>query len=914
MSETLHRIIYGRPTAEDETGSALQLLAKSSEVTAEEASLWRSRVTLDPLDAPAFEASQAAGIFSGTGRNFLLARAHHQNDDLQQTAYELLPLPRKLLEQMSGRLEPLFILMTEPIPDFDQPLQSISPVELPPVLPWTREEQLARLKAALETFAENQFDRLLMLLGAAIDSRRLLIRAFPGLMRDRFALVQGLMALLPSAARPDLTFSTHSRSAASDVCVLFSESPGGGRQWIVDWRTRSFPLDVLGRQPYISLLQKLWHGDVSALVETLVSMDGLADHLMAGLELKDGLDRITEQVELDQRVVNGADVAASSLKRVLTSSLPLAADVRRRYSERLMQHALEARDTEAALIVALEMDEDTGLDSVLSQLLDEALNTQPDSVYVFVRTRLNDAMEVDPRWLERLKVAAQQSVNVAVNNADGETILNWLRLLAREPAAYQLGDVLRHSILTAQARAHEDGELARQLLVLTVKRDPQIIDQLLDDTALVKALPENMGQVIREYAGQPLLTLQRRGPEMFLVAMARAARARAVRQFNVETINQVWRLYAAGQNFNLPDHYRPESVVTLWVSEGAEWLDRSALESILTLTLADGRDELFYRFAHHLAEHEKLMAILPSALQNSQRNVNDLLTLMNQLLLNGDLFPQQAVDTTITLLDLREWRQAALPLVEHISRLIQQHSDLEIPLTTVWNLLDIAARSRAEPIARLAARQIFNDIERQDGNEAALVEMLLPLLEQVQWSQNAQYYIFNWWRSYIRLQPLARLGRIDKQLEGKRTLDDLRVILQTALAFQRMLGKRSLYDFAQVMKTALAVLSDISESFDPSPKNTLNFDMETIRAELSAREAELSNEERKILARNFKDLAQLIGEMGDQRSKANLMRRGDNIDRQLMTGEQQPVSAVDAMKWMSGYLDGVQSKGDADNE
>jgi hypothetical protein len=32
-----------------------------------------------------------------------------------------------------------------------------------------------------------------------------------------------------------------------------------------------------------------------------------------------------------------------------------------------------------------------------------------------------------------------------------------------------------------------------------------------------------------------------------------------------------------------------------------------------------------------------------------------------------------------------------------------------------------------------------------------------------------------------------------------------------------------------------------------------------------------------------------------------LIRRGDDLDRDLMSGEQTPHSAVDAMKWLAGY-------------
>ncbi len=171
----------------------------------------------------------------------------------------------------------------------------------------------------------------------------------------------------------------------------------------------------------------------------------------------------------------------------------------------------------------------------------------------------------------------------------------------------------------------------------------------------------------------------------------------------------------------------------------------------------------------------------------------------------------------------------------------------------------------------------------------------------------------------MREQTTARLQRIDKALvdnwrSRKRTHEDLRTIVQTVLAFRRMLGKRSLPQFAEDVSTAYAILQGLVESFDPSAKRAVSFDPPTIRLELDARSEELSPHELKILANNFKELAQLVTAMADNRSKATLMRRGDDVDRQLMTGEQQPHSAVDALKWMSGYLSGTQEKPDEDEE
>lgn len=902
MADTLDRIIFS---------SSDQPLVMTGNLTTDDLALWQSLIALEPLHHRGVSESQAVGIFAGPGRNFLLARTHNQHEDFVSPVYEYILLPRKLVQAAAGKLDPLLSLVSAPLSTDLAPSDIF--LDAPPLLPLSLDERTARFQALLSDYAQGDFFAALSLLGAALDKHRLLVRAFNGDWRARVGLVQGLMALLPAAARSEITFSTHTLDPNPDhTRVIFCDEDTETTRHVADWSTHSFP-EIL-EMSYLALLAKLWQGRTDDFIQALTEIEPLADALLPGTDLVEGLDKVVEQVELNNRVLAGEEVQSALLKQALASNAPISPNLRHLYAEQLLHQALDARDTEAALIVALEMDADPVLDESLNRILTKALETQPDSVYVFIRTRLNDAMEADARWLERLKAAALYSLKVAINDADTETIVNWLRLIAREPAAYQLSDVLHEGILAAQARAHQDGELARQLILLAVKRDPYTLDTLLNDSDLLAVLPDNMGRVLRDYAGQPLMTLQQRGPEMFLVAMARSARLGITAHFTPEIIEQIWKLYLTGQNFNLPEHYRPESIIEEWISRGAEWLGTDAQENILRLMLADGRDELFYRFAHHLAQHDKLVPVMAAVLHNSQRSVNDLLLLVSHITSAADITLQQAADTYIEILDLREWRQAALPLIEQLARLIQQHPDLDIAQPTIWNLLDVAARSKSEMVARVGARQLFNDIEQRPDDESQLIDLLSRLFDQLQWSASVRQYVLNWWRDYVRRQSVLRLGRIAKLLEGKRALEDFQHILETALAFRRMLGKRSLQDFAKALDTAFSVLEDLAESFDPSPKRAVSFDEGTIRAELDARQTELSDQERQILAKNFKELAQLIGDMGDRRSKANLMRRGENIDRQLMAGEQQPASAVDAMKWMSGYLDGTQDKSDEDDD
>jgi hypothetical protein len=466
--------------------------------------------------------------------------------------------------------------------------------------------------------------------------------------------------------------------------------------------------------------------------------------------------------------------------------------------------------------------------------------------------------------------------------------------------------VLHEAILSARTRAREDGELGRQLILFAAKRDPAALDSLLADEDVVAILPDNSGRLLREYEGDPLALLQKRGVEIFLVALARAARVGVGTLFTPLIIAQLWSLYRDGATAGLPAAWQPENILHELIARSPDLTDE-AVEALLTLIVADHRDDWFHAAAHAVIERPTLVPLLATALQRSQRSASDILDLIGKAAADGELTPQQALNIYIMLVSLWEWPKSALPVIGQIARMLKQQPGLTITADALWRLLDTAAEAKAEPVARAAARRLTSAIELVE-DESQLADDLLRLWSQVQWSSSARQLVTDWWRDFIRSRHLTQLQRLDKTLEGRRVLEDLRAVIQTALAFRRMLGHRSLKEFAEAVNAAYTVLDDLAESFEGSAKRPVSLDQETLRAELDARENELSPHERQVLSNNLKELAQLIGRMGDSRSKANLMRRGDELDRDLMSGEQTPHSTVDAMKWLAGYWSGAQGK------
>jgi hypothetical protein len=619
---------------------------------------------------------------------------------------------------------------------------------------------------------------------------------------------------------------------------------------------------------------------------------------------------VSDREALDKQILAGERVPVDTLKDVLAGETPPSGDLRIRYAERLLTSALETRDPDTMEQAADMMDAEPAIDQALDRILNDTLLDQPDAVYAFVRAHIPKNSE--KRWLRRLKLSALFSLRVAINDADTETIVSWLTLVAREPANYDLGDVLHFGILSAQERAHQDPELARQLVLLAAKRDPANLDILLNDPALMVALPNNIGLCLRDMSGDAVQLLQNRGAEIFLVAMARAARARSGTMFTPASMAKVWELYTAGQPVGLlPAAYQPESIVTEWVEHGAEFLKPETLEIFLVLSLSSRRDDLILSFFRQPNATASLLSMLVPALEQAQRNINEALDLVGRLAGADIITPHQAANVIIDMLDGQEWGREGLPLMQQLARMTQQFPSITLTPDVLWKLLNAAGEIKDEFIARTAIKRLVGNLETVE-DEVQLTESLRQMAAQTTWSENVRQNVTNWWRGFARQQSMNRLGRLDRALEGKRSLDSEHDIVNTLIALRRMLGGRSLQEFATDVKTTFTILESLAESFDPNTKRSAAFDPPTIRDELNAREDQISPETRQILANNLKELAHVIAGMGDNRTKSNLIRRGDDLDRDLMSGEQPPHSAVDAMKWLSGYWGATREETSAD--
>ena len=906
MTTTLEYVILGYTITPGPNDKTLELLAYSEGVPLQDKTRYRTLVDLEPMPHADERQSQAIAMIGYDAETAILARSHYQRGDPNLPVYQYILIPYDILSGIGGRLTPLQTLIDKPIPVYQVSHMTVAPLTLPTIATGNLNIRIVQIERLISGLLDNRFQLVLTLLGAVIHERHLLIRNFPLDLDQRLDLVQGLRMLLPSAAAMRMSFTSYCTTLANDTALLaFADTLDDTSRWVFDWDEPRVISAVL-EHPYIQLLQSQWNNNISDLVTEIKPMDILSLSFVHDDHFEDALISLTERFRLDQQVHRDESVETEAMIHALESDAPPQGRLRYQYIKKLLQNALNNRDTVAGKRVAQELNRDANLEESLSGLFDEMLESQPDTVYVFIRNRLNN-FGVDERWLPRLKVAATQSLDVAIDEGDIPTLASWLELIAREPQAYELDDVLKQGILTAQPRAHQDGELGIRLILIAARRVPDILETLYQDEALMNALPNHVGTALRYKTVEALDVLVDAEPEYFLLAVSHALQTSDEQLITSRMVRRLWSLYQADDKLNLPQMYQPQFLIRLLATQSSHQMMDSAIDSLLGLIIEATDHDLFIEMVTHLANCDILFPRLSTLLQTHHQSLEQMLTLLNWMADIENILPKDVINTYFELLDYWEWEPSTQPMIESAARLLAQNPSLAISPRHLWKLFEACTTLKIESSSRVAMNRLLQQFMQSDTVES-VVKDIVRVYKQLAWSKSLQAVFNAWWRKYTQSLSLVQLQRIDRELEAQRSLDSQRQILQTTIAMRRLLGNRDLAEFAEAINTAYSILGSITDAFDKGQLTEI--DSTTIRHELDALSGDLPADERYILAKNLRELAQYITQMADNRSKPSIMKSDEAIDRQFLHGEVNPQGAIDTMKWIAGYLGGTHTPDD----
>jgi hypothetical protein len=858
-------------------------------------------VDLEPMPDGAGGAAPALVLVDHFGDRMLLAIIQPAAEEPQTFTNHYVFIPADALAESALQLEQWLAFLPEASQDIHRTLPLLQPPDFNAIDIETRAANLQRI---LDALPADGFDHALTLLGALLHERRLVIARYPPDFQARLALVSGIQALLPGRLAARMTFASYAPAYSQHPPQLsFDDEVDKAAIWTYDWSAPTVIADVLDH-PYIELLRALWRGDATALAAEIQRLLRLAGANMGTGELARDLAEIADRFWVDRHVQAPEDgVSTDAIIRILDGAKPPSDEMRHNYIRKLLQNALGERNAAAGVRVAEELDKDAALEGALADIFDAMLEDQPDSVYVFIRNRLMH-LGIDEHWIPRLQTAARNSLEVAIEEGDVGTLAGWLELIAHEPQAYLLHDILQEAILSAKQRAYGDGELGIHLILIAVRRVPEIVDALYEDKQLIAALDADVRIALQGPTADSLERLVDERPEYFLLALYHGVKVSDELLVTLATVKRLWSLYESDNRVNLPAVYRPPAVARLLATEASHQMTEEAVDFLFArIVLGDDR-KLVADAAHHLADCELLFPRLSQALASDTLPMDKVLSILHAVGGIKSAPASEVIDTYFALLDYYRWEPQTQRLMEALSRLLAKHHEAQVSYRHLWRLFDSCHSLEIEGATRISMTHLLLQYGEEE-DLATVVDGVARVCRQIGWSKPLLAAVNAWWRNYTHGLSLTQLQRLERELEPQRHLEAQKHILYSVVAMRRWLHSQDPLELADSISTTFTILEHFADAFDA--EHIHEIDSHTIRRELDDVGRGLSSEKRHILANNLRNLAHQVTQMAEKRSKPSLIRSDESIERQLQHGEANPQGSVDMMKWIAGYLDGAHA-------
>ncbi len=699
--------------------------------------------------------------------------------------------------------------------------------------------------------------------------------------RDRLVLANALIRAVPSSLYHTLTLTTatYPRMNASAFRIRFQEDAPP--------HDPSLPL-----HPYIAWLQQ--NALDPNVLNPLLGAQSIASHPF------EPLTWIVKHYQHRHRFLNQDPITLDELEVWLTES-PLAPvnwldDVVEAYFE----EALATRETRIYPAIIQQLTRSDSLSARLTPILERDLKTCPDCVYGFMRVWAAGAVEPpSPLW-DTLWTSAQSSLEVAIATRDAETILSWLRLIAREPAHYQLGEVLREGIRQTVPLAYHDEHLAQRLIILTVRFAVEMVEELLNDASFIIGLPPSFHNGLTHGDPHGLAEIRTVSNKLFLVAMQQALKYKHVKAFEQGGLTAVLELDQAETPLTTESPYRPHDLVMGCIQHGYEWLSGEVLIELGRFLLVKNHRVEFRQLCENLAKRRRLVGLLPQMLAHPVVGINRMVDTFSMIFASEILPAQDLITLVLRLLDETGWNKETSPLMEMLVRVVEEYpNQVQVLPETYFTLMTHAEKLNREDLAQFATLQLLHGT-REMGDEGHLPRAK-QVFEHITWSAPVVQVYLKWYRDFANQQSTARLHALLKGLNGARIFEPIREVLHGILAVRRVMGKMDLANLSQQVDLTYHLLLAFSEAFDPEQR-PVKLDLSTVECQLKDLTKGASMQEREILADSLTRLATLVSTLADKRTKPGIGRRAEDVDRQLMSGKQEPVNALDMMKWMAGYL------------
>lgn len=827
-------------------------------------------------------------------------------------------LPPDLLRTLNGNLRAFQPFLENPMPAYDQLGQVLKPLILADVQPPTEAQEVDDLLEFM-MLTKNNLKVIQSLLASVVKGVPLVVYNAPESPEDRQLFVIGLLTLLPPSVRFAVTFATHTlANTVIDAQIRFVSSGTEDlpdNALLYDWKKGGLS-GKTSDDDYSQFIVSQLRLDADLALQQARRLASIASwRVKQGDRLANALGYAAQRVTIDDSVLNNQPVEAGEVAKVLADDPTLSDDLRLAYARHLMSFSLALGELEHAEPLGVMLSRDADLAHTAYEMLQQAfLNGAAGDIFDLLTQWLKNPLGPQgAHWVKLTHESAETYLNDVLDDGEIEEAILFLKDVDRAGVAVMADKVMPRLIEVALPVAVMDKAFANTLFLMATKHhDRDGLRALLTNAQFMEQMPTPLKAFVRSLrpdANPPANVLMaaaaafeggKRLIMMRLVEQALAQRKYAL--LDVAVLRQLVKVGIADGG----KQYRAtlqQAAVALSDEQQLRRLDAEGRQLILSILLAIGAygdvakralDQL--RLFYSADAQTEFGVMLQKLFASVPVPAEEIPTMLERISEDGLRSLPLAMAYIGTLEAQAESPSAVSDAVaEDVSEMIATSESLleTVPFDAMMALLQYHMRRQHDELA-IRTAGMLGIVAARYGERPASV--LAKVYQRLQWSANVQGHRLDMLRVYVRHCDRSAARKV---LEGLGVLlgDDVRQQLEATYILRVMMQDVSLSHYIQQVATLAAFIQDPADAYNSKAIPTQG----ALLNDLDSLPGGLTDTDKRTLAAQIILAGRAICHLGVVHGK---VRNVDNDKRieQLLNGEDHPLSVLEIMRVMSGYV------------
>jgi hypothetical protein len=861
--------------------------------------------------------SAAIGLYRGDTIDYVLAISRVTSAGLPQLLFLL--LESGLVRQLGGNLNPFIGLAHAEMPLFDsqRPLKALN-LDNPKTLDKTDQTEAMQ---ELLVYCQDNMKAVEGLLTALIQAQNVAVLNAPASIEKRLTFLKGLLSMLPLPARVILTFATNvvkpEHSAAQVKFMASDEAPP--EHIIFNWENGTLFPAAHENHDYARFIVSQLRLDPSKVIEQTELLSRTAVWRAIRKEnLSKALHWVSRRAKVDSAVKAGQPADRETVAGILREDPTLSDDLRVEYSQHLLKFTLALREWETAdQIPAIAAGHRDVADAVFNQLRNTATREHPLETYDLVEHWLTEIPEARALpWQQALYGSATVHIEALVEAKDIPTLTAFVYRLSNTEPILKLDQVAAKTILLIRNLAHQSDELAQATLILAASHLPAgDFQKLLGDVELVKRLSTAQKRAIAllQPGLDPSIAIPKNALAEAATSVPTDYRTVILMRF-IEAAFHLRRPNLLGQQelnglvllaesdqvdryktivkyvveeFSKPDNVKPLSP-TEWVLLPRLYFMVGAIDQGMKL-LEYYQNDLFT--PERLKDFVNLVGEIFLRTNLSLEQITKILNAFE----GRKIRPEPRLRALTASLINHQWDAKMQGIAKYVTAMIDADNEL-LPILGVNNALRLLQfhtehQDKVDAV-RVATCIANNALLMQDQGPPTLVKAY----QHIDANPDMRNVGVDLLRLYIRKLPHTQTAQLPAFF-GEKLQSEVGEALRATRMMRIITGGDDFVKLAEMIEMTTHLLTDVAVTYHESKEHPPEH---RLRRDIDSMAGNLTDQERQQVADNLLGIAELVYELGSQRTQVKKSKRMGQSTRGVVDEIKHttPPNAPEFMQWL----------------